>query len=72
MNLWLLGGKDRQKSGIDMNILLWVHVKMDSQQGHTIEYRKSLLNIMWQPQWEGSLGKDGYMYMYSQVLLLST
>ena len=72
MNLWLLGGKDRQKSGIDMNILLWVHVKMDSQQGHTIEYRKSLLNIMWQPQWERSLGKDGYMYMYSQVLLLST
>ena len=32
MNLWLLGGEDRQKSGIDMNVLLWVHIKVDKQQ----------------------------------------
>ena len=30
--------------------------KMDSQQG--------LLNVMWQPGWEGSLGENGYMYIY--------
>ena len=24
----------------------------------------TLLNIMWQPGWEGSLGENGYMYMY--------
>ena len=23
-----------------------------------------LLNVMWQPGWEGSLGENGYMYMY--------
>ena len=25
----------------------------------------NLLSVMWQPGWEGSLGKNGYMYMYS-------
>ena len=24
----------------------------------------TLLNIMWQPGWEGSLGENEYMYMY--------
>ena len=23
----------------------------------------TLLNVMWQPRWEGSLGENGYMYM---------
>ena len=23
----------------------------------------TLLNVMWQPGWEGSLGENGYMYM---------
>ena len=23
-----------------------------------------LLNVKWQPEWEGSLGKNGDMYMY--------
>ena len=27
---------------------------------------------MWQPRWEGSLGKNGYMYMYSWVPSLLT
>ena len=31
-----------------------------------------LLNAMWQPRWEGSLGENGYMYMYGSVALLST
>ena len=61
MNLWLLGGKDRQKSGlniwIDMNILLWVHVKMDSQQGHTIEYRKVYSILCGSPSGKGIWGR---------------
>ena len=24
----------------------------------------TLLTVMWQPGWEGSLGENGYMYMY--------
>ena len=27
----------------------------------------TLLSVMWQPGWEGSLGEDGYMYMYGLV-----
>ena len=32
----------------------------------------TLLNVMWQPGWEGSLGENGYMYMYALVPLLFT
>ena len=32
----------------------------------------TLLNVMWQPGWEGSLGENGYMYMCGQVPLLFT
>ena len=31
----------------------------------------TLLNVMWEPGWEGSLGENGYMYMYDWVPLLS-
>ena len=24
----------------------------------------TLLSVMWQPEWEGSLGENGYMYIY--------
>ena len=30
-----------------------------------------LLNVMWHPGREGSLGENGYMYMYGRVPLLS-
>ena len=33
---------------------------MDNPQGPTA----TLLDVMWQPGWEGSLGENGYMYMY--------
>jgi len=37
--------------------------KMDNQQGPT--YRQgSWCNVIWQMGWEGSLGENGYMYMY--------
>ena len=25
----------------------------------------TLLNVMWQPGWEGSLGENGYVYMHA-------
>ena len=46
---------------------LWLPVhtaifKMDDQQGSTYCIAQgTLLNIMWQPGWEESLGEDGYM-----------
>ena len=32
--------------------------------------RGTLLNVIWQPGWEGSFGENGYMYMYGWVPLL--
>ena len=32
----------------------------------------TLLSIMWQPGWEGSLGENGYMYVYRWVPSLFT
>ena len=32
----------------------------------------TLLNVMWQPAWEGAWEENGYMYMYGWVPLLST
>ena len=34
--------------------------------------QETLLNVMWQPGWAGSLGENGYMYMCGWVPLLST
>ena len=32
-------------------------IKMDNQQG-------ILLNVVSQPRWEGSIGENGFMYLY--------
>ena len=45
---------------------------MDNQQGPICITHGSLLSVMWQFEWEGSLGKNGYMYMYGWVPSLST
>ena len=37
--------------------------KTDNQQGPTYR-QESSCNVMWQTAWEGSLGENGYMYMY--------
>ena len=29
----------------------------------------TLLNVVWQPGWEGSLGENGYMYVYGCEIL---
>ena len=63
-NLWLwwvgAGGIVREL-GMDMYTLLylkWITTKTYCRtQG-------ILLNVMWQPGWEGSLEENGHMYMY--------
>ena len=32
----------------------------------------TLLNVIWQPGWKGSLGENGYMYVYGWIPLLFT
>ena len=62
MNLWLLGGRDRQG--------LWdthahnARFKMDNQQDPTVTAHGTLLNVVWQPGWEGSIRENGYLNMY--------
>ena len=59
------GGKDGGKEivkefGMDMCTLLylkWITTKTSCIAHGT------LLNVMWQPRWKGSLGKNGCMYM---------
>ena len=56
-----MGGRDSQ--GVwDQHIHSAVF-RMDKQQRPTTA-QETLLNVMWQPGWEGSLGENGYMYMY--------
>ena len=39
--------------------------KIDNQQGPTAIAQGTLLNVLRQPGWEGSLREKGYMYMYA-------
>ena len=55
--------------GMDMYILLYL--KWITKKSYCIA-QGTLLNVMWQPGWEESLGENGYMYMYGWVSLLST
>ena len=74
MNFWALvvgWGKDAgegivRKFGMDMYTLLYL------KQITNKDLYGALLSGMWQPGWEGSLGENGYMYVYDQVLLLFT
>ena len=47
--------------GVDMYILLylkWITNK------NLLRAKGTLLNVMQWPRWDGSLGENGYMYMY--------
>ena len=62
MNLWLPGRRVAEvivtEFGMDMYTLLYLTTRTYCiAQG-------TLLNVTWQPGWEGSLGDNGYMYMY--------
>ena len=39
-------------------------IKMDNQQGPTVQPKGIPLNDMWQPGWERTLGENGYMCVY--------
>ena len=59
----------QNKNGTDMYTLLylkWITTRTYCRAQGT------LLNVMWKPGWEGSLGENGYMYMYGWVALLCT
>ena len=48
-----------RKFGMDMYTLLylkWIRTKT-----YCVAH-ETLLNVMWQPGWKGSLGENGYMY----------
>ena len=46
--------------------------KMDNQEGSTCVAHETLLNAVWKPRWEGSLGENGHMYIYGWVPSLFT
>ena len=56
-------GKDGvvREFGIDRNTLLYL--KWITTMSYCTA-QATLLNVMWQPGWEGSLGENGSMYMY--------
>ena len=54
---------------IDMDTLLYLK-RITNKSYCTAQ--GTLLNVMWQPGWEGSLRKNGCLYMYGWVPLLST
>ena len=47
--------------GMDMYTLLYL--KLITNKGYYIAH-ETLLSVMWQIGWEGSLRKNGYLYMY--------
>ena len=74
VNLWWPGekngveGRDRE-FGINMYTLLylkWITNKV------VLYAQGTLLNVMWQPRCEESLGENGYMYMYAESLCCSS
>ena len=50
-----------RKFGMNKYTLLYLKwiTKKDHRRAHG-----TLLSVMWQSRWEGSLGDNGYMYMY--------
>ena len=54
-------GKRDSECGIDVYTLLFL--KWIKTRTYCI-VQGTLLNGMWEPGWEGSLGENGYMYMY--------
>ena len=69
-----LGTAMVREFGIDMYTQLyfrWIKYPVYFTRSYSIAHG-TLLNIMWRPGWEESLGENGYMYMYGYIPLLST
>ena len=44
--------------------------KMGNQQELNCTAQGTVLNVMWQPGWEGRLGENGYIYIYMYVICM--
>ena len=53
-----------------MDVYTLLYLKWITNKGCTAQ--RTVLSVKWQPGWEGSLGENGYMYVYRGVPLLST
>ena len=63
MNLWLPVGKDAEKGQLGSLGLTLLYLKWVTNEVHCLA-QGTLLNLMWQPEWEGSLGRiDTYTCM---------
>ena len=56
---------------LTFSIFILKCISLNIQQGSN-KADEILLNVMWQPGWEGSLGENEYMRMYGRVPLLFT
>ena len=59
----------RLREGTNSCLYTLLYLKMDNQQGPTIQHNVmlcyDLLNVIWKPGWEESLGENGYLYRYA-------
>ena len=67
--------KQTRREGIvrdfEINMYTLVYFKWIINRVQLYIAQGTLLNVMWQPGWEGSLGENGnmYMYMYTYVYM---
>ena len=68
--------KQTRREGIvrdfEINMYTLVYFKWIINRVQLYIAQGTLLNVMWQPGWEGSLGENGYMYMFDWISLLCT
>ena len=60
---WRLRGREFGMDRYTLLYLKWITNK---------DLHMKLLNVMWQPGWEGSLGENGYVHMYGRIPFLFT
>ena len=57
-----MGRRDSQ--GVwDGHVHTLLQIKMDKQQVPTVIAQGTLLGVIWQPRWEGSLEENGYVWL---------
>ena len=73
--LMVAGGGEGWREGIVREFEMDMYTQLYLKRIPIRNYCKAhgtLFNVVWQPGWEGSLGENGYMYVYSWVPLLFT
>ena len=59
-----MGGRDSK--GVWDGQVHMLYLKWLTNRSYRIA-QGTLLNVIWQPGWEGSLGENGYMHMYESL-----